>query len=293
MVLNYICFSVMKTITTKKELQEYRKKLSMDSSIGFVPTMGALHEGHLSLLDKSNAENDISIVSIFINPAQFNDVSDFNNYPRNFEHDKLLLAQRKCDILFLPEHNEIYPDQNIDWIDVDLGFIEQTMEGRYRSGHFRGVKTVVFRLFDIVKPHKAYFGEKDYQQMLIVKEMEKKLHMLIQIIPCETQRDDDGLAMSSRNRKLTVEGRRAAAKIPLILKAALNLLKTESPGAVSAWVKEQFAETAELQLQYFEIVDQETLKSVARAEPEKTRLFVAVFVDNVRLIDNMLFKELQ
>lgn len=280
----------MKIFTTKKELQQFREELSLDKSIGFVPTMGALHEGHLSLLGKCNSENDISIVSIFINPTQFNDVSDFKNYPRDFEQDTLLLTKKNCDILFLPDHNEIYPDKNIDWTDVDLGFIEQTMEGRYRSGHFRGVKTVVFRLFDIVMPHKAYFGEKDYQQMLLVKEMMKKLNMDIQIIPCETKRDADGLAMSSRNRKLSARGRSVAAKIPQILKAGLNFLRTESPGVVSSWVRHQFTEIPELQLQYFEIADQETLKPAAIAEPGKTRLFAAVFVDNVRLIDNMLFE---
>lgn len=280
----------MKIYTKKSELQEYLTRLQHRNTIGFAPTMGALHEGHLSLLDKAMIENDISVVSIFINPTQFNNTSDFDNYPRDFEHDILLLGERNCNVLFLPELHEIYPENNIHWIDIDLGFIEKTMEGKYRPGHFRGVKTVVYQLLDIIKPLKAYFGEKDYQQMLVIREMIKKLNLPVQIITCETKREHDGLAMSSRNRRLSAEERIAASKIPVILKGALKLLKTETTTVVSSWVREQFAETPELRLQYFEICDQETLKPASIAQPGKVRLFTAVFAGDIRLIDNMLFE---
>lgn len=280
----------MEIYTTKTELQARLSKIHKGKSIGFAPTMGALHEGHLSLLERSKDENDISVVSIFINPTQFNDVNDFNNYPREFEHDKTMLRENGCDILFLPGYNEIYPEKNIEWTEVDLGFIEKTMEGKHREGHFRGVKTVVFRLFEIVKPQKAYFGEKDYQQLLIIREMVKMLNMPVQIIRCETKREPDELAMSSRNKKLAEDERMAAARIPLILKGALKLLKTETSEVIISWVKEQFAENPPLQLQYFVLADQDTLKPVSKAEPGKTRIFIAAFAGKIRLIDNMLFE---
>lgn len=278
----------MNTLTTKKDLQHYLQQFS-GMSIGFVPTMGALHQGHLSLLETSIAENTISVVSIFVNPTQFNDVNDFNRYPKNFKNDEMLLEANGCDILFLPDYSEIYPGTEIKWIETDLGYLEQVMEGKYRPGHYRGVKTVVHNLFTIINPSRAYFGKKDYQQMLIIKKMAENLNMPLQIIPCETKRESDGLAMSSRNENLNEKERAVAGKIPEILMESLKMLKSESTKTVMKWVKGQFENEQELRLQYFEILNQDDLLPVERADPGKTRVFIAAFAGNIRLIDNMLF----
>ncbi|MGI8893538.1 MAG: pantoate--beta-alanine ligase [Bacteroidia bacterium] len=279
----------MITVTTRKDLQDYLPKAA-DQSIGFVPTMGALHQGHISLLKRAKSENDIGIASIFINPIQFNDINDFNRYPRNFEADKQKLERNGCDLLFLPDYEEIYPGKEIEWIDPDLGYIEQVMEGQYRPGHFKGVKTVVYHLLNIVKPARAYFGKKDYQQMLIIKSMIRVMNLPVEVVPCDTERERDELAMSSRNKTLNSEERHAAAKIPMILNEALERLKDHKTQEVKAWVNDQFLSDPTIHLEYFEILDQESLKPVDRAVAGKTRLFIAAYPGKIRLIDNMLYK---
>jgi pantoate--beta-alanine ligase len=279
----------MITVKTKDSLRGCLQGVS-HKSIGFIPTMGALHPGHISLLYKAKAENDLSVVSIFINPTQFNDINDFRNYPKNFLNDQTLLEENACDVLFLPDYQEIYPGKDIEWIDINLGDIEQVMEGKYRSGHFKGVKTVVYNLFKIVNPTRAYFGKKDYQQMLIIMEMVKWLKLPVQIIPCDTQREPDGLAMSSRNRKLNVDERIAAGKIPAIMKEALIRLNNQTPGEVTEWVKEEIDREPLLKLQYLEIVNKNDLMPVQKVQAGNTRIFIAAFAGNIRLIDNMLFK---
>ena len=275
----------MITATTTKDLQEY---LAKAGSIGFVPTMGALHKGHLSLLKQAKTENDVAVVSIFINPTQFNDPEDFAKYPRNYNDDIDILSKAGCDVLFLPDHSEIYQDEKIKWVDADVGAIEHIMEGVYRPDHFRGVKTVVHKLFEIVKPDKAYFGEKDFQQLRIIQEMVRQLKMPVAIVPCKTEREENGLAMSSRNKNLSAKERMAAAKIPELLARANRALLSNSVEQVVEMVKEEIAQDPILQYQYFIVADEKTLQPIDRVNKSiKARIFIAVFAGKTRLIDNI------
>ena len=280
----------MITFTTKKDIRNYLESLPDKGSVGFVPTMGALHQGHISLLNRSKEENEISIVSIFVNPTQFNDINDFHTYPKNFAEDSEILEQQGCNILFLPSYGEIYPEKAINWIDVDLGDLEKVMEGSFRPGHFKGVKTVVYKLFDIIEPDKAYFGIKDYQQLLVIKKMVEKFKMPVQIVPCATKREPDGLAMSSRNKKLNREERTAASEIPLILNKSLEKLSFMAIHEIKQLAQERFNKHPLLQLQYFEILNQDTLLPAEKAKPGNTRIFIAAFAGKTRLIDNMLYE---
>lgn len=199
----------MKIFTTVSELQAALSTFwSERLTIGFVPTMGALHEGHLTLIKRAATESDIVVVSIFVNPTQFNDKKDFNRYPRNLDADIEKLSHIKCDFVFEPSAEEIYPVQNTR--KFDFGTLEEIMEGRFRPGHFNGVAQVVSKLFDIVKPGSAYFGLKDFQQLAIIRELVRQLNLPINIIPCDIVREPDGLAMSSRNMLLSAECRQAA-----------------------------------------------------------------------------------
>ena len=204
----------MKVFYTKVALNAYLDAQKKNKQIGFVPTMGALHEGHLSLLKKCNEENDISVVSIFVNPTQFDNLADLVKYPKTFQEDTKLLESAQCDVLFAPDIKEIYAE-NITATSFDFDGLEHEMEGRFRTGHFDGVGTVVKRLFEIVAPNKAYFGEKDFQQLQIVKKMTKKQQLPVKVKGCEIYRAKNGLAMSSRNSRLTEAHLKAA---PFIFK---------------------------------------------------------------------------
>ena len=212
----------MKVVSTVNALQqEVQKQKKVHRSIGFVPTMGALHSGHLSLLGKARNQTDFAIVSIFVNPKQFNDIEDLKRYPRPIEKDLEKLEAAGCDMVFNPTEKEIFPkDFNLDF---PLGYLDQIMEGKHRKGHFRGVITVVHRLFEIVQPEKAFFGEKDFQQLIIIQKMVKDLHLPVIIVPCPIVREPDGLAMSSRNTLLSSEQRQHAPLIYKTLKEALHL----------------------------------------------------------------------
>lgn len=207
----------MRIITKIHEWRLIRDQF-IGQTIGFVPTMGYLHQGHLSLCQKAQAENDISIVSIFVNPTQFNQVEDFANYPRTLESDIDLLKANRVDYLLLPTESELYPDQY--QIQLSENAISQKLEGQFRPGHFTGMLTIVLKLFHLVQPTRAYFGEKDYQQLLLIKKMVDALFLPIQIIGCETVRAEDGLALSSRNSHLSVEQRQHAAHFPRLLRSA-------------------------------------------------------------------------
>lgn len=270
-----------------KLIQQKIESLKNGTTVGFVPTMGALHEGHLSLVEKAKKENDIVVVSIFVNPTQFDNAEDLINYPKTIEKDLLLLKAVNCDMVFTPTPEEIYAN-NIESQSFDFDGLEFQMEGKFRKGHFNGVGTIVERLFKIVKPHKAYFGEKDFQQIQIIRKMMEKRNLPMQIISCPIHREKDGLAMSSRNTRLTKEQRAAAPFIYKTLKEVKIKFGTKSASEVLNWVEKEFKKEPLLTLEYLEIADEETLLPVEIKNPtKKYRAFIAVFAEKVRLIDNI------
>lgn len=270
-----------------KSVQEKLKSLKNGTTIGFVPTMGALHEGHLSLVEKAKKENDIVVVSIFVNPTQFDNVEDLIHYPKTIEQDLALLKEANCDIVFTPTPEEIYAD-DIKSQSFDFDGLEFQMEGKFREGHFNGVGTIVERLFDIVKPHKAYFGEKDFQQIQIIRKMVEKRNLPVKIIACSIHREKDGLAMSSRNMRLTKEQRTAASFIYKTLKKAKVEFGTKNASEVLKLVENEFNNHPYFTLEYFEIANEDSLLPVETKNPtKKYRAFIAVFAGKVRLIDNI------
>lgn len=258
-------------------------------TVGFVPTMGALHEGHLALVDRANTDCDISVVSIFVNPTQFNDPSDLEKYPRTPGQDIELLEQTGCHVLFMPEVEEVYPVGKDLTLHLDLGQLDKVMEGQFRPGHFNGMATVVKRLLDIVQPHLLFMGQKDFQQLTIVREMLRLLGSPIELVMCPTIRESDGLAMSSRNVRLTPEMRQTAPIIYKTLQEAAIRVKTEPVTEVQGWAVRQLAD-AGLRPEYFDIVDGIHLKPLNNANAsEFVVACVAAWAGNVRLIDNMVF----
>lgn len=279
----------MKIIKNSKELSEKVIALKKEGScIGFVPTMGALHEGHLSLIEYSNKDNDITIVSIFVNPTQFNDKGDYDKYPRILEDDLEKLKKVKCDILFIPSENEMYPTE--DNREFDFGNLDKVMEGKHRPGHFRGVALIVSKLFEIVNPDRAYFGEKDFQQLAIIKSLTKQLNFNIEIISCPILRENDGLAMSSRNMLLTAEQRANVALISETLFNAREKAKSMTVLETQDWVKQTINKNIFLEVEYFEIVDHTNLESISSWNTEIEKVgCIAVQVGAIRLIDNIRF----
>jgi pantoate--beta-alanine ligase len=257
-------------------------------TVGFVPTMGALHEGHLSLIQKSILENETTVMSIFVNPTQFNNLSDLQNYPRTLEADVEKLRQISNAILvFAPSIEDIYQGKTIAQ-HFDFDGLELEMEGKHRPGHFDGVGTIVKRLFEIVQPTRAYFGEKDFQQLQIVKKMVEKNHLKVSVIGEPIFREPNGLAMSSRNERLSIVQREKAAFIYQILQEAKSQFGTKNAIEVTNWVENEFKNNANFKLEYFEIADEITLKSMQYKEPNKQyRAFIAVFMNDVRLIDTI------
>jgi pantoate--beta-alanine ligase len=254
--------------------------------IGFVPTMGALHQGHLSLIESSRNDNDVTVCSIFVNPTQFNNREDYKLYPRDVERDITMLRKAGCEAIFIPDEKTIYPQ--VDATEYHFAHLETVMEGIFRPGHFRGVAMVVRRLFDLVKPHCAYFGEKDYQQLMIIKALAAQYHSEISIIPCPTTRENDGLAMSSRNQRLGSEAREMAALIPDTLFFIRTKLRNSTAGEIRNFVKNTFSSNAKLKLEYFDIADPETLESAGDGDiATGNRAFIAVWIGGVRLIDNI------
>ena len=257
--------------------------------VGFVPTMGALHEGHLSLVQKAIGQNDKVVVSIFVNPTQFNNSSDLEKYPRTLEGDVELLKTLENDaiIVFAPSVENIY-DGETKAQKFDFDGLENEMEGKYRSGHFDGVGTVVKRLFEIVKPHNAYFGEKDFQQLAIIKKLVKKYELTVNVVGVDISREPSGLARSSRNMRLKPEYKKASPFIYKILKSAKEKFGIKSAGKIAEWVENQFSKQELLELEYFIIADSETLKPIKRKNKKKKyRAFIAAYADDVRLIDNI------
>ncbi len=280
----------MKIFEKKNDLKKFLQKFREGKkTIGFVPTMGALHNGHLALISRAKKENDIAVCSIFVNPTQFNNKEDLKKYPRTLKKDISLLKKQKCDVLFVPDEKEIYPENDTsNNLEIDFGSLDKMMEGKFRPGHFKGVAIVVNKLFKIAMPHKAYFGEKDFQQLAIIKKMTKNLKHNIDIVSCATVREKDGLAMSSRNTRLSIQERKVAPFIYKILKEAKNRVAKFSPYEIKNWAENQFELNKNFRLEYFEISDAETLQAIKKWNKKKSAVAcVATYLGNVRLIDNI------
>jgi len=275
-------------IETITELRNYLDTLKKNGTIGFVPTMGALHAGHISLVRRAVSENQLVVVSIFVNPTQFNDKTDLERYPRKLEVDLKLLEKTGCQIVFAPKVEEIYPEP--DTRKFDFGNLEKVMEGKHRPGHFNGVAQVVSKLFDIVLPNKAYFGLKDFQQLAIIKNMVLQTNLPVEIIPCDIVREESGLAMSSRNELLSVEERKNAAIISGTLFKAKELTKEKSVNELKNWITDNINKNQYLSVEYVEIVDDIQLQPVKSWEEKCVKVCcVAVFCGKIRLIDNIVF----
>ena len=257
--------------------------------IGFVPTMGALHAGHRSLVERARRENDTVVVSVFVNPTQFNDKNDLRNYPRTPEADCAVLEAAGADIVFMPSVEEVYPEP--DTRVFDFGQIDKVMEGATRPGHFNGVAQVVSRLFDLVKPRRAYFGEKDFQQIAVIKAMVAQLGIDIEIVECAIVRGEDGLALSSRNELLTPEHRKAAPHIYATISQCSEKMTTMSPEELTEWVVKSIDSNPLLKTIYFEAVDARSMQRVERwSDSERIQGCCAVQAGDIRLIDNIKIK---
>ncbi len=282
----------MLIFNNKGDLNKHLQGISnTNSTIGFVPTMGALHLGHLSLLEKSIENNTHTVISIFVNPTQFNNPEDLEKYPRTIENDieKIKTVSDKI-IVYAPTVEDIY-EGNTTSQHYDFDGLENQMEGKFRPGHFDGVGTVVKRLLEIVKPTNAYFGEKDFQQLQIVKKLVAKEKIPVNIIGCPIYRENNGLAMSSRNERLSVKERENASLIFEILNQAKTLFATESAAIVTDFVAKAFEKYPDFELEYFEIAEEETLLScITKSENKDYRAFIAVFVNKIRLIDTISLK---
>lgn len=281
---------VIRTIVElKKELDLCRDN---GKTIGLVPTMGALHAGHASLVERSVKENDVTVVSIFVNPTQFNDKNDLMNYPRDLDADCRLLDKVGAAIAFAPEVEEMYPEP--DTRQFSFAPLDEVMEGPFRPGHFNGVAQIVSKLFYAVEPDRAYFGEKDFQQLAIIREMVRQLGLKLEIVGCPIVREEDGLAMSSRNMLLTAEERTRALKISQTLFASLEYAKEHTLLQTKAFVEEAIDSTDGFQLEYYQIVDGNTLQPVANWDDSSYIVgCIALFCGKIRLIDNIKYKEVR
>ena len=276
------------------DLQKYLSSLkNRELQIGFAPTMGALHKGHISLIARSKAECDITVSSIFVNPTQFNDKKDLDKYPRTPETDIEMLTEAGCDVLFMPDASEIYPNGDMSSsVKFNFGKLDKLLEGTFRPGHFDGMAQVVHRFLDIVKPHRLYMGQKDFQQSAIVGSMLNQLKSATQLIMCDIVREDDGLAMSSRNVRLTADERAKAALIYKTLHEAADMVGEYSPSEIQKTSVTKLRNEPLFKLEYFEIVDGRTLLPIRLFEDTDFAVaLTAVWVGDVRLIDNIILKQ--
>lgn len=278
----------MKIVNTIKDLREelaiFRRQ---GANIGFVPTMGALHKGHITLLTKAVSECEVVVCSIFVNPLQFNNPDDLKKYPHTPEEDLAMLQQAGCQLVYLPLITEIYPP-GFQALCIPLNNIDKYMEGAYRPGHFEGMLTVVKRFFDLVMPDKAYFGMKDFQQLALVRHMVNYFQLPIIIVPCETVRESDGLALSSRNRRLNPDQRKQAPAIYAALLHAKKHFRQWGIENTKTEVAKIIMQYPALRIEYIEICHIETLQPLPEGDTEKAGIFVAVYADEVRLIDNLI-----
>ncbi len=278
----------MKVYHTTKRLQEVLHVTPIEKSIGFVPTMGALHEGHISLVERALKENTVVVVSIFVNPTQFDNEGDLKKYPRKLEEDSKLLSQTSKDIIiFAPTPAEVYGEK-VKSKKYDFGKLAAEMEGKHRKGHFDGVGTVLNHLFRIIEPDRAYFGEKDFQQLQIVKKLVVLENLPVTIVGCPILREKDGLAMSSRNKRLTEAQRNNATFISEILKTTQQQFQEKTIAKLTHFAVTAFSENKNLDLEYFEIASLKNLKTAKKKkEGKKYRAFIAAYAGEVRLIDNV------
>ncbi len=282
----------MKVVKTNKALEkalaQFRKQ---GSTIGFVPTMGALHEGHLSLIRQALKKNDVVLCSIFVNPTQFNNATDLAKYPRTLQKDRVMLEKAGCTILYAPSVEEVYPENLETAVNFSFKGLDKMMEGKFRPGHFKGMAQVVKRLLDLVQPDDLYMGQKDFQQFTIVAHMLKTLKMKTKLVVCPILREENGLAMSSRNERLRPDLRSRAALIYKTLKAAKSKLKTMDMREIEKWALQKMR-VPDFTPEYFSIVDGYTLKPVENtADHDYIVACTAVWAGDVRLIDNMIFKK--
>jgi pantoate--beta-alanine ligase len=278
---------VFKTISdTKKYI---KSQIRLGKSVGFVPTMGALHKGHISLIDRAKEENDIVVASIFVNPTQFGNQEDLVKYPKTLDADCALLEPAGCDAVFAPSAEEMY--SNLPDLKIDFGHLEHVMEGAFRPGHFNGVGIVVSKLFHIVNPDRAYFGLKDLQQVAVLNRLVKDLSFDLELIPCPIVREKDGLAMSSRNTRLSPAARLSAPQVSVAIRKAKDLMiQGKNSNEVKAAIDSHFKAYPEFELEYLEIADFEELTPIENMEKgRKTAICIAIYLDNVRLIDNIVF----
>lgn len=278
----------MLLIKTKRELDNFLKDISDSKNLGLVPTMGALHKGHLALVERAVRENDVVVVSIFVNPTQFNNQEDLEKYPKDLSKDLDLIKTVSSNVhVFAPSVSEIY-DDSVQSKSYDFQGLDQVMEGEFRKDHFNGVGTIVEQLLNLVKPDNAYFGEKDFQQLCIIKKLVEIQKIPVNIVPCPIVREEHGLAMSSRNERLSKEVRLNAGFIYKTLQTAKEKFGTKSALNVKEWVEKQFLKKEEFEMEYFEITDVETLIPLKRkVKNKKYRAFIAVYAEEVRLIDNI------
>jgi pantoate--beta-alanine ligase len=278
----------MKTFSLINEIgKALQKEHQAKHSIGFVPTMGALHQGHLSLMAASKKENNITVCSIFVNPVQFNNKKDLENYPRNLDADLRMLEVAGCDYVFIPEDKEIYPEGSPD-LELNFGTLDKVLEGKFRPGHFKGVAIIVKKLFEIITPDNAYFGKKDYQQLLVIRKLVSELHLPVKIHACPIFRELDGLAMSSRNLRLTIGEREIAPLIYQTLSKVKEKAGYLTMKELRQWAINKISANPAFKVEYFEIIDIHDLHILESwKEKENALACTAVFLGDVRLIDNM------
>lgn len=279
---------VVKTISELKSLiSGYKQE---NKTVGLVPTMGALHAGHKSLVDRVRKENDIVVVSVFVNPTQFNNKQDLATYPRTEERDCALLEAAGCDVVFMPAVEEVYPEP--DNRQFDLGAVAEVMEGAHRPGHFNGVAQIVSKLFGFVEPDRAYFGEKDFQQIAVIRKMVQLEGFKLQIVACPIKREDDGLALSSRNVRLTAEQRQLAPNIYRVLKESCNFAKSHTVAETEKFVVDSLNALPQMEVEYYSIVDALTMQPVSDwADADSITGCITVYCGEVRLIDNIAYKK--
>lgn len=279
---------VVKTISELKSLiSGYKQE---NKTVGLVPTMGALHAGHKSLVDRARKENDIVVVSVFVNPTQFNNKQDLVTYPRTEERDCALLEVAGCDVVFMPAVEEVYPEP--DNRQFDLGAVAEVMEGAHRPGHFNGVAQIVSKLFSFVEPDRAYFGEKDFQQIAVIRKMVQLEGFKLQIVACPIKREDDGLALSSRNVRLTAEQRQLAPNIYRVLKESCNFAKSHTVAETEKFVVDSLNALPQMEVEYYSIVDALTMQPVSDwADADSITGCITVYCGEVRLIDNIAYKK--
>ncbi len=281
----------MRILRTVKEILAFinQKRIEGIKSVGLVPTMGALHSGHLSLVNKCLQDNDLTVTSIFVNPTQFNNKEDFEKYPITLDQDIKLLTDTGCDVLFLPSQEEMYPNEPL--LNINFGYLDSILEGEFRPGHFSGVGIIVGKLFNIVKPDTAYFGQKDLQQFMVIRQLVTDLSMTVKLIMCDIERDEQGLALSSRNTRLSEHGLNTGRALNVLLKNAISSIsKNKNLETLDQIIIDFKKRNPTVNIEYLKVVEANTLLELKQYTDEAPKaICIAAFVEKIRLIDNMIF----